>query len=427
MPSNQSLRAALRRLSTRALAPLLLLAALILTPPASLSAQCFGPDLLDLGACCQPAALNLPAFSSVRLPSLGICWNGCTVGTTNTLSVEWPAPTQPFCGQFSTQITVQDAGTGTALMVGKLTLDYTRTWDEIDATGNLLQVWRFVAKADLATLPGAPPVCPTPNCIMPAGPHTTAFYYGYVDYAGCPGGVVENAIVLFHNGDRFIHQPGLSDKPGNFHLGRSYAIVGPHSATQPFVPNNQLAPIGPVIAEATRTVNSMPPTTACVVEDRVLTASLISHGAGCVNTMTSNPKQQSLRQFSCQTSCVNAIGQNGLWASLNVNFPTLPWFHMVSSSIGTWSSPLAYPGIESAWADEGLFVHRDACSGDFVELKYGATTRDGYTALLPTLPGPVRVFTDLADNWSAPLLGPYSLPIMGSFQPTNHLIYVNTP
>ncbi len=36
-------------------------------------------------------------------------------------------------------------------------------------------------------------------------------------------------------------------------------------------------------------------------------------------------------------------------------------------------------------------------------------------------------FTDLADNYTAPLSGPFPLPALGSIRPTEHLIYVNEP
>jgi hypothetical protein len=36
-------------------------------------------------------------------------------------------------------------------------------------------------------------------------------------------------------------------------------------------------------------------------------------------------------------------------------------------------------------------------------------------------------FTDLADNYTAPLFGPYPGPFVGSVHPTDHLLYVNVP
>ena len=72
------------------------------------------------------------------------------------------------------------------LLSGLLQMDYTRTWEEVDPTGALIQVWRFVVKVDLSGVAGVPPsACVTPSCVSPVGPHTTAFYYGYLDFASC--------------------------------------------------------------------------------------------------------------------------------------------------------------------------------------------------------------------------------------------------
>jgi hypothetical protein len=411
---------------TRLVASLALLALVTLAAP-SARAQCFAPDNLSGGPCCTPTVPVLPSFPSTLMPALGVCWQGCTVASQNTLQVIWttlvPAAT---CGQFTTTLSVIDTGSGTTILTGTVNLDYTRTWDEIDNTGLTHQVWRFTAKADLSVPAGSTAlICPKPNCISPIGPHPTAFYYGYMDYAGCSAaGPFDNALVLFHNCDRFIHQPGLSSRPGSFHPGSSFAIVAPHSPAQPFVPLNQIASGNPVLGEATRTlrVPGVVPT-LCIFEDKIQQASMALQGAGCICTMLANPKQQTLRAFSGVTGCVNSTGQPGQWVSLNVNFPTLPWFHLVSTSIGTWTNPNAYPGPESAWADEGLFVHREACNGQWLEMKYGASTLGGWGAF--TAAGPVKAFTDLADNYTAPSVGPFPMPLIGNVMPTDHLIYVN--
>jgi len=410
----------------RVVAFVAVLACVLAVGSAPVSGQCFGPDGLDIGPCCAPVVSNLPLFPGVSLPGLGICWTQCTLNNTRTLKVSWTPPAQPFCSEYSTLLTVADGTSGTILMTGPMVLDYTRTWIEIDPTGAPTQVWRFVAKADLALATvGAP--CPVPPCILP-GAHPTAFFYGYVDYTACAAaGPWQNALVLYHAADRFIHAPGLSDKPGAFHPTGSYAIVAPHTLAAPFIPMNTIAGGGPLFGEATRDVN-MPgvPPALCIVEDHVLQGAMTKLGAGCVNVLSSVPKQQTARNFSGTTNCPTTAGTNGSWASLNINFPFLPWFHMITTSIGSWANPLVFPGKESAWVDEGLFIQRDACTGDWVELKYGGSTKDGWTAVLP-IPVVVTNFTDIADNYSAPLFGPYPTPIMGSIRPTEHLIYVNEP
>ena len=90
--------------------------------------------------------------------------------------------------------------------------------------GQVLQVWRFVVKADLS-LGGTGGGCSRPSC-LPS--HPTAFYYGYLDYAfDCATGQFDTVLVLFHNCDEFIHNPVFSSVPGVFNPGRTYAIVAP--------------------------------------------------------------------------------------------------------------------------------------------------------------------------------------------------------
>ena len=403
-----------------------LVAGALLGGGSPLAGQCLGPDSLDLGPCCAPAFATIPAFPAGSIPGLGICWSGCSVASTNPLKVSWTAPTASICTMFTSTLTVSDGSSGQPLLTGTLELDYTRTWEEIDPSGISTQVWRFVAKADLSPTPGVVPNCPMPSCIGPAGPHPTAFFYGYMDYAGCvAGGPFENVLVLYHAADRFIHPPGLSSLPGVFHPTGAYGIVAPHGGLQTFIPGNAIAPGGPLVYEASRDGN-IPGTILCSVEDKVINGNMIKLGAGCIATLSLNPKQQTLRNFSGTTTCVAPTGVNGGWASLAIAFPILPWLHMVSTSIGTWANPNVYPGKESCWVDEGLFVHQDACLGDFVELKYGGSTKGGFQVVLP-IPPIVTNFTDLADNWSAPITGPFTFPIMGAIQPTDRLLYVNEP
>jgi len=409
--------------ATRRLLAVVIVAALLVAAFAPTStAQCFGPDGLDVGPCCAPVVPNLPNFPAVQMLSLGICWNNCLLAGTQGLLVEWTPPSQVFCGEYIAQFSVSDPLTGAAILSGLLTLDYTRTWIEDDAFGLPLQVWRFTVKADLSSVVGGffTP-CTTPSCLPPAGTQPTAFYYGYVDYASCSTapGSWQNTLVLYHACDRFIHTPGLSSRPGSFHPDGSYAIVAPHTTTQPFVPSDVMASSGPLIAEGTRNVT---PTSFCIVEDRVTGGSITKLAAGCICSLSLTPKHQTFRDFKGATLC--STGLPGSWSTLFVLFPTLPWIHLVGTSIGTWTGPVDYPGPERVWAEEGLFVISDACSGDFVEIKYGASTRGGF----PIIPigGALTTteLTDLVDNYSAPLSGPFPGPAFGSVMPTDHLIYV---
>jgi hypothetical protein len=405
-------------------APAAVLACALFVGAPAVTAQCLGPDNLN-GPCCTPTTPALPPFPPISLPGLGVCWTQCTPNTKNDIKVSWTPLVSATCSEFVTQLSIDDATTGLPLMSGTMILDYTRTWIETEPSGLSKQVWRFAAKADLAWVPaGIVPPCPTPSCIFPPPAFNTAFYYGYLDYATCAAaGPWDNALVLYHGCDRFMHMPGLSSKPGVFHPAQSYAIVAPHNSAQQFMPVNQLASGGPVIAEATRNVLPGP---ICMVEDPTTAGAMTPLGAGCVCTLSAVPKQQTLRQFLGQTTCITSAGVPAAWATLNVAFPTLPWMHMVTTSIGVWTNGNLYPGKESAWVDEGLFVTQDACTGDWIELKYGGTTRDGWPATLPSGMA-AKNFTDVADNYTAPLAGPYPTPILGNIMPTEHLLYVNEP
>lgn len=397
------------------------------------AAQCFGDDNLANGNCCSQTIAQLPDFPDVQMPGLGICWDKCSLDQQNDLRVEWQQLQQTVCGQYTTTLRVTDATFGTTLMTGAMTLDYSRTWLEFDPAGDVHQVWRFVAKADMRAVAGTPvpPTCPVPP-ILTQNPNGIAFFYGYMDYVDCqptPGTVPpRNALVLYHACDRFIHQAGYSSQPApasGYNPTQTYAIVAPHSSAQPFVPMNAIAPGGPVVSGATRNVSTSPQ--VCNVEDRTLQGSIDPLAAGCLCTLQKNPKQQTVRDFRATTACPSPTGLPGNWDSQAFGFPnTLPWFEMVTTSIGTWTNPTLYPGEEFAWVDEGLFVHEDVCVGPFIEVKYGASTAKGWDAMgfNGTILGP---FTDIADNWSSPLFGPYNLPIFGDTQPTDRVIHVNLP
>jgi hypothetical protein len=417
------------RHETRGFSPRMIATAIIAIAAAnsSASAQCLQPDNL-IGGCCQFVIPTLPPFPGVSMPGASICYNNCTVGGMTNTKVVWSQPVAVTCTQFVANLQVFDQNSGLPIIAGPLVLDYTRTWDEQSPSGSIHQVWRFTAKADLSFVPvGVAWSCESPNCIAPFGPHPHAFYYGYVDYvADCSNpGVFENAIVMQHACDTFIHRPGFSSVPGAFHPNRSYAIVAPHSTAQPFLPGNLAAPASPFLfGEATRDV-SLNFTPFCLDEDPLQSAVMNQLGGVCMATLSVGPKQHWLRRHSGVGACPDPVGLNGGFQSLAIGFPnTLPWFHLMSTSIGTWTNNNVYPGAERAWTDEGLFIHNQVCVGQYVEVKYGATTKGGWFVLHPVL---LDNFTDLADNWSAPLTGPYPFPIFGHIMATEHLTYVMGP
>lgn len=401
-------------------------AALYLSPDAR--SQCVGPDNLDVGTCCGTATPNFPIWTQGIETGLGICWDNCAPAATTDLVVSWIPPQPNGCASYTSDLSVT-LPSGAPLMKGVMSLDYTRTWFEVNSSGQDVQVWRFLVKVDMAAAAVPGPICPIPDCLPPLGGEPTAFFYGYLDYATVcvsPAIVYQHALVLFHGCDFLIHKPGLSSAGGVYHPNRSYAIVAPHSSAQPFVPANLPFSGGGLAFEGFRGNTPVAGGTACEVEDRLSSGAIQPFAQGCLCPLSSFPAQNTLSFASGTGNCPNAIGQTNNFESLNVAFPILPWPFMVTTSLGRWTSPAVYPGQERAFVNEGLFRTFDVCDNvDYFEVKYGSTTEGGWPAFVfPGGPGAMRLF-DMVDNWTAPVAGPHPLPLMGSVMPTDHLVYSN--
>ncbi len=409
------------------LAPLAAIAISCAIAPRAAVAQtiCSGPDGLGIaGACCQLVTPNLPNFGAVNLPGLGVCYLNCGVGPQNALNIDISPPTLIQCQEYVSSMTVKDIGSGTIIMAGKLYLTYTRTWDEIDPAGGFHQVWRFAAKADLSAVAGGAPVCPLPKCLPPFSTQPTAFFYGYMDYSSLCGTIIsQNSLVLMHQCDFFIHKPGFSSRPGVFHPNESYAIVAPHSTAQLFIPSINPAASGPMFLGGTREVVNIPGG-LCLTTDPLQSGQINNLGGACLCPPTTFPKQHRFRSFQGSNLCPNAIGVASTFQALTVSFPTLPWFNLVTTNVGRWSNPNVYPGQEAAYVDEGLFIQNEACSGQWVSIQYGGSTRFGWSIANPVL---ITSSTDLADNYTAPLAGPYSFPIFGNVMNTDRVLFVDGP
>ena len=79
-------------------------------------------------------------------------------------------------------------------------------------------------------------------------------------------------------------------------------------------------------------------------------------GGACLCNFATFPKQHTFRVFNGVNTCVNTAGLNGNFQALNFAFPTLPWYYMMTTSIGFWTNPAVYPSNQRAWVDEGLFI-----------------------------------------------------------------------
>jgi len=257
--------------------------------------------------------------------------------------------------------------------------------------------------------------CPQPTCtdFWP-----TAFYYGYIDYAfDCATGGWESALVLFHGCDKFQHDQAISDKPGTYHPTISYALVAPTTTANPFIPAVLPAPGGAVFAEAIRNAAN-PVTLACTNEERIQQGQITPLGQACACPFSFFPPQVTARRVEATGMCGSS------YRTINT-FPNFPWFENMTTSIGSWSTGANYPGPESAWVDEGVFLHYDGCAGPvpvgYAEIKYGATTAQGYPAAAAGVV--IDKMTDMVDNYAIKLGDPLLLPMVGSARPTHHLIY----
>jgi hypothetical protein len=414
------------------------LAALALTGFAAAQiSPCFQFDNLT-GPCCSPTVANLPAFPSYQSPGQGICWTNCNLSGQVKTKVFVTPPVQTSCSSYQANIEVLDFFNGTVYLFGQVTLDYTRTWEEQPpiAGASPVQVWRFAAKADLHTSsPSLPGTCPVPKALAP---YPAAFYYGYVDYAfDCTSGAWDSAVVLFHAGDLFVNKPGISYTPApatGLDPNRSFAIVAPDTAANPFVPAVNNFPGGPLISEAMRTQTILG-TPLCQTEEFVIGGALVPIFQLCLCQIGLAPMQYSVGAMNGIGTCPDASGVVGNFQSLNL-WPAFPWFHLVTTSIGQWTTMNSYPGAEVAWVDEGPFLYHEPCGGpppslgqDYYDVMYGGSTAKGYTVS----PNPIypvsQNFKDLASNFSHPVGTPFPSPLLlvGKVLPTRHLIYVNTP
>ncbi len=401
------------------------LATLVLVGPltAAAGAQCFNPDGFD-GPCCTPVTPTLPTFPGFNMQAQGICWDDCNLAAQSCLDVTLTAPLPTtVCGQYSAQLSVLDCS-GSPLLSGTATLDYGRRWNETSLPGVVShEVFRFLIKVDLAGDFLSTPVCPVPPCVgaTPAYPET--FWYGYVDFAlDCPSLQWENALVLYHGCDDFQHGP-FSATPGLFHDTETYAIVGPDTSGNPFLPFPTLPlvpPSGTVVADGTRDV-SIPGT--CLADDYLVSGNLQQPVSVCFCPLTIGPPQHTIGLFNGSGVCGTSFNTINL-------YPLTPWLYMITTGIGAWTTTASYPGPEEAYTAEGLFFFNDPCTGTgavqtYADVYYGGMTQGGYTVIPDPAVLVTQEFVDLASNYSLALPSPPVFPLMGKVMQTDHVISGN--
>jgi hypothetical protein len=332
------------------------------------SAQCFGPDKLDGGACCSVATINAPRCPNFSQDSLQICWNNCNIDAINTCTAVWSSPTpNEDCRNYSKRLRLKDAA-NVVKWNGRIKFRYSRTWEETDTTGSRRQIWRYLTNGDLrpTAAAGAAP-CPVPPCTAPNG--NKVRFTGYVDYAvDCTGGLREFAWMLNHDCDTIDHAPGFA-RAGAFHPNRSYTYVGPAAG---FV----VSPLQPVEAgggffEAVRRISRAAGSTIdmCDFEERAQ-HSLTPNTSFCLCFTGSPSNQYTFSDLVISGNCGTTATSGG---------PFIPDY--LTKGIGSWTIPGVFPGLENLrWNCSGM-VYFDPCSSTTRnEVFFGVTTLGGWPA-----------------------------------------------
>jgi hypothetical protein len=361
------------------------------------TAQCPQPDGLDGGPCCALAQEHVPKIPKFQQDSLEICWRDCNVNALVNWRAVWSFPNIAMpgttnCGTRTGRLDLLDAA-GILQWSGQMRIIYSRTWMESTAAGSLNQVWRFLLNGDLTPQATAGPIpCPVPGCV-PAF-NGRARFTGYLDYAQeCGTGVDQFAWMLSHVCDLIDHHAGFP-RAGAFHPDRSYTFVGPRAG---FVPSPFIAiegtPGSPF--EAVRRIQHPPPGTTgplqCVFEERI-NHSLLPINQFC-QCGAPGTNQWYLANLTIGGACGTTVTTPG--------GPLLAGY--LSMSIGGWTLPAVFPGVEQLRWNAGNYNWADACSGVTTnDVFYGVTTLNGDPAFQVTSGGPISplplTFIDQANS-----------------------------
>ena len=380
-------------------------------------AECL-PDGLDGGPCCTPAQPTVRRPGTFTQTALGICWRDCDVESTSRCTAQWTLGSTSLnpCAIRRMRVELGDAA-GIVKWRGRVSVQYSRTWREEDSSGDSLQVWRYLANGDLrATAAAGVSPCPVPPC---AAAHSGRVRFtGYVDMArrcvppGTPAPPPEYAWMLTHACDAIDHQPGFP-RAGSFHPDRTYTFLGPAAG---FVPTPmQSIEAGASPADVVRKVDLALGPPSCQHEE----PAAITLDPTSLTCLCGAPGSN---QFA--VSSLSIAGSCGTSSFASSTF--LPGF--VSMSIGTWTDPTAYPGLEGLrWNAGGYGI--DDCFGILRdELFFGVTTLRGNDAFtIPSLPAaiPVPLLPTFVDQHNA-LRSNVSVANV-PWKRSDHFININLP
>ncbi len=357
------------------------------------AAQCNVSDGLDAGPACGTGPFVWLNQASFKQPSLGICWKDCGVDATAGYTASWGGlapilagtPPAPMCAWYSTALILMQGNT--IRWVGKFHATYSRTWTEIDNSGQALQVWRYLVNGDLAPVTASPGPCAAPPCAASFG--NVARFTGYIDYAqSCviPGAPVLQAWMITHACDAIDHQAGYP-RQGVFHPDRFYSFVGPAAGFA--VGAGGTLENGAAPFECIRRWDAVPLPARCNFEERLNFANFNPNALLCL--CGTGPGLWYEAFFNASGALGTTIG------------PYLGSDPFRSYPIGTWTNPNVFPGVEEVRYNTNDLVYAE-CTGNppRQEYYYGVTTAGGFQAfqispLSPPFPLPLT-FIDQSNS-----------------------------
>lgn len=344
-------------------------------------AQCVS-DGLETVPCCTPATATLPTFPPISDSVKYIGFRDCDPQTDVNLCVEIDAPIPAasggtVCGIYVIKFTVRLCGGGMEqIWKGTLRAQYSRNWQETDASGDTIGVWRFLLNGDfrptayLLSLP----VATNPAIVPPCSPSFGNNFYvaGFIDYAlNCTTGTWTAAWSINHECDPIHHAPGSARPapPLGFHPRRSYAWVGP-GATFVADPVFARTAAGTTTQEAIRWNDWSSLPAICTGEETVSTADLDVVDAYC----PCDPPGLNPQYDETTVSFSGACGSSGATVPLSA----LPF---LQKRIGSWTSASIYPGLKDLALAMGDLEYADGCTGiPSTEFFEGVSTFGGFSA-----------------------------------------------
>lgn len=338
------------------------------------------PDLLDGGPCCAPAQPQRPWPSNFSHDALGICWQGCDVEAASVCVADWSlvATNTAPCSIARMTLKLHDPAAAVTKWQGRFRVQYARTWREVDGSGTSIQVWRYLVNGNLkrTAAAGSAP-CPVPPCAAAHG--GLVKYTGYIDMARpCDpitgSGSSQFAWMLTHACDGIDHQSGFP-RAGTFHPDRTYSFVGPALG---FVPTPLLGvESGTTADNAARRVDVSGFTPVCEYEEPA-DLSLAAGVGSCFCDVTVLSPQFVVSDLTLAGSCGTTLFTPG--------GPYLPGF--VSMSVGSWTDPSTYPGVEDVRWNVAGYDHDDCFGIVGQKVLFGVTTLGGHDAFtIPSIAG----------------------------------------